>query len=291
MGARLPLIAMLVAAEVAIVGFAIYSFGFHRNPIFAAGGGFHRMNYTAPAIAPLAVGSSPRIAIDDSSDRIYITASNDRFVHVIDDTVARGSFWGSGRIEPLRVARTSDGVSIVRAGSPGGIVSFDFFSTRHIEVQVPSDAVLAIASCSGAEISGVDGGVTAHSVDGSLLIADVRGTVDLKDDDGRIEARRITGDSFSAHTNDGRIILDTVVAPKIDVSTNDGRIVATLAPNSNATVEARTNDGRIYREGTRIGGHDTDSQSQTFKVGTGNDTIALVTNDGNISIFTNGAKE
>ncbi|MDQ2991568.1 MAG: DUF4097 family beta strand repeat-containing protein [Candidatus Eremiobacteraeota bacterium] len=287
MGARLPLVAMLVAAEVAIVGFAIYSFGFHGNTVFAAGG-FHRMNYTAPTIAPLAVGSSPRIAIDDPSDRVYITASSDRSVHVVDRTEVRGLLWGTPNISPLKVERTADGISITRSGSSSMVAMG--YSDERIDVQVPSDAILAIARCGGADIAGVTGGITARSVDGSILLADAGGAVDLRDDDGRIEARRVTSNIFAAHTDSGRIILDTVVSPKIEVSTNDGRIVATLAPSTDVTVAARTNDGRIYREGSRVGGGDTDSQSQTFSVGSGSGSMSLVTNDGNISIFTNGAK-
>jgi len=290
MSPRMPLVAMLVAIEIVIAGVAIYTLTGHRT-IFAGtgGGGFHSMDYTAPPVAPVAVGNAPTIAIDDPSDRVIVTASNDRFVHVVDRTHVSGMLWGAPRIAPLHVERTADGVSITRAEN-GDFMSIGFeSSTERIEVQVPSDAVIAIARCGGAEISGTHGGVTAHSVDGSILLADLRGSVDVRDDDGRIEARRLTGDTFSARSSDGRIVLDGVVAPRIDAKTLDGRIIATFPSNTDATVSARTDDGYIRRDGTRLDHGDGDAAEQTFTLGSGSGKVALATNDGTISIFTNGA--
>jgi hypothetical protein len=292
MGSRMPLVAMLVAVEIAIVGIAVYALTGHHT-IFASGtpgfDGFRQVNYTAPSFAPLAVGSGPTIAIDDPSDRVIVTASNDRFVHVVDRTQVRGNFWGSPHIAPLRFDRNANGVTISRA-EDSEFVGFGFESvTRRIEVQVPSDAALAIARCGGAEVSGVTGGVTAHSVDGSILLADLHGAVDVRDDDGRIEARRIVGDTFSARSNDGRIILDGVVSPKIDVNTLDGRIIATFPSDSDATIMARTNDGNIIRDGTLLNHGDGDAASQTLTLGSGSAKVAMATDDGTITIFTNGA--
>jgi len=290
MGSRLPLVGMLIAIEVVIAGFAIYTLTGHRT-IFAGtgGGGFHSMNYTAPPVAPVAVGNAPTIAIDDPSDRVIVTVSNDRFVHVVDRTRMSGMFWGMPQVAPLHVSRTADGVSIVRGAENMFISLGDDGSTRRIEVQVPSDAVLSIAQCGGAEITGTQGGVTAHSVDGSILLADLRGTVDVRDDDGRIEARRITGDSFGARSSDGRIILDGVIAPKIDVNTLDGRIIATFPANTDATITARTDDGNIRRDGTQLNHGDGDVAVQTITLGSGAGRVALATNDGTIYISTNGA--
>jgi hypothetical protein len=289
MSARMPLVAMLVAVEIVIAGFAIYSLTGHRTIFAGTGGGFHSMNYTAPPVAPVAVGDAPTIAIDDPSDRVIVTVSNDRLVHVVDRTQVSGMLWGTPRIAPLRVDRTPGGVSITRAPN-GDFMSIGFqSSTERIEVQVPSDAVVAIARCGGAEIDGTHGGVTAHSVDGSILLADLRGNVDVRDDDGRIEARRITGDAFSARSNDGRIILDGVVSPKIDVNTLDGRIIATFPSNTDATINARTDDGNINRDGTRVNHGDGDVAVETLTLGSGAGKVALATNDGTISIFTNGA--
>jgi hypothetical protein len=287
-GSRVPVVAMLGAAMIVIVGVAIYAVGGGGN-VFASGDGFHKMSYVAPKVAPLEVGGAPRIAIDDPSDRVIVTASNDRFVHVVDRTQVDGMLWGTPRVSPLEVKRTSDGVSITRAAN-GSFVSFGYqSSTERIEVQVPADSALAVTSCGGAEISGVQGGVTAVSVDGSILLADLRGTVNVRDVDGRIEARRVTGDTFAAHSNDGRIILDGVAAANVDVSTNDGRIIATFPSNTSATVTARTNDGNILRDGSRLNHGDGDAASQNFTLGSGAGKIALATDDGTISIFTNGA--
>lgn len=286
---RMPLVAMLLAIEVLIAGVAIYTLTGHRTIFAGSGGGFHSMDYTAPPVAPVAVGNAPTIAIDDPSDRVIVTVSNDRFVHVVDRTQVNGMLWGTPRIAPLHVDRTANGVSITRAEN-GDFMSIGFqSSTERIEVQVPSDAVLAIARCGGAEITGTQGGVTAHSVDGSILLADLRGTIDVRDDDGRIEARRITGDSFSARSSDGRIILDGVVAPKVDVNTLDGRIIATFPANTDATITARTDDGNIRRDGTQLNHGDGDVAVQSITLGSGAGKVALATNDGTISIFTNGA--
>lgn len=289
MGNRTPILAMLIAMEVAIVGIALYSFSnVGRGSIFAAGMAPHRVDYDGAPVAPVAVGAAPVITVDDATDRIYVTPSSDRFVHVVDHRSIHGMIWGATKMAPLKVERTADGVSISRA-TTGSVIGET--SGQRLDVQVPSDAVLAFTQVGGAEIRGIEGGVTAHSVDGSILLTDVGGAVDVRDDDGRIEATRLTGPTFRAHSADGRILLEGVAASKIDASTDDGRIVATLPAGTDAVVTAHTDDGHIVRDGARISDGDGDGADQSFTLGSGKGSIALSTDDGNITIFTNGAHQ
>lgn len=285
---RIPVLGMLIAMEIAIVGIALYAFsGVGHGDIFAAGPGLHRIDYDGAPVAPIAVGNAPRITLDDATDRIYVTVSSDRFVHIVDRRSIHGMIWGASQMAPLKVVRTADGVAISRATS-GDVIGVT--SGQRLDIQVPADAVLAFEQCGGAEIAGVQGGVTAHSVDGSILLSDVGGPVDVRDDDGRIEAKRLTGPTFTARSSDGRIILDGVAASKIDATTSDGRIIATLPTGTDAVVVARTDDGSILRDGTKLNAGDGDANEQTFTLGSGAGRIALATNDGTISIFTNGAQ-
>ncbi len=290
-GNRVPLIAMLVAIEVVIVGVAVYMFSGHGGTIFAGGNGFHSVDVKAPgAIAPIAVGNSPRIVVDDSDDRVYVTVSNDRQVHVIDEHSYHGTIFGQSHVEPLKVERTSGGVSISRASGSGSSWSIgNLNETNRIDVQVPADSVLAFNSCMGADITGVQGGVTAHAAGGSIQLNNVAGPIDLRDDDEFIAAHNVSGDTFNAHATEGRIELDGVTSTKIIASSNEGRIIAAIPAGTNAVVTARTADGHIVHDGTRVSrDDDSDVSTQTFTLGSGSGSISLTTDDGNITISTNG---
>src|SRR5579862_2615578 len=119
---RATLLAMLVAAEIAIVGMALYAIG-GGGRSFAAG--LHSAHFAATPIAPLAAGATPHIVVDDPHSRIVVGTSADELVHVRDLTQMRGAVFSSGPYPRLTATRTPDGVRIVRPD--GGRVSFSIF--------------------------------------------------------------------------------------------------------------------------------------------------------------------
>src|ERR1700756_1374619 len=139
---RVALVALLIAAEVVIVGMMIFVLhGNHR--IFAAG--HSGTPFAAVPVTPLAAGSSPHIYISDRESGVTVNTSHDNLVHVVDETSMRGAFWSSGKIAQLQVTRTSDGVRIERPDTHGGdAIGFFAFMRRHIEVDVPAGSSIEI---------------------------------------------------------------------------------------------------------------------------------------------------
>jgi hypothetical protein len=304
---RVSIVGMLLAAEVLIVGMAIYAVG-GGGATFAAG--MHRSDFTAEPIAPVAAGTTPHVVIDDPNSRVRVDLSSDRLVHVRDSTQMRGWMFSSGKYPKLVVSRTSDGVRIERPHVPGDdVVGFGLFgfSTQAIEVYVPQAAQLQIERCAGADVHGLTGGVNVHSVDGHVTLTDLAGSVDARTDDGYLDATSVRGDRLALDAVDGHIALQDIAVSSLSAITRDGRIVADdlsvtgdatlqtddgsvrvrLAPNANLTIDASTRDGGISVDGISSD-HSDDPAQRTIRLGSGNGQMKLATADGSIRIFTNG---
>jgi len=304
---RASIVAMLIAAEVLIVGVAVYAVG-GGGTTFSSG--MHHVDFTPVAQAPVAAGATPHIVIDDAQSRVGVTISNDGLVHVRDLTELRGAVFSSGSYPQLRVTRTSDGVHIERPST--GHVSIDIFgySNERIEVEVPSGARLEIARCSGADVSGVTGGVSVRSQDGHVTLADLQGSVDAHSSDGYVEAANVRGDRLAMDSDDGHLSLQNVAVGSLAATTHDGRITAEglnlvgaspsatmhtddgsirihLPPSADVNIDASTGDGSIVVDGVSQEGND--SAQRTIRLGAGTAKMTVGTSDGSIHIYTNGA--
>ncbi|MBV8148157.1 MAG: DUF4097 family beta strand repeat protein [Candidatus Eremiobacteraeota bacterium] len=309
---RASVIAMLVAVEIAIVAVALFATGGLRwNGTRWSGQAFVSMqhyDFAAKPIAPLDAGSTPRVTIEDPQSRVAVNASSDGRVHVSDLTSVGGlRFASESSIPQLRVTRTADGVSIVRAPHQAFFVigSVD----ERIDVDVPPGSRVEISRCEGADVTGIAGGVSVHSQDGHVTLAELRGKVDAESDDGYIEASSIRGDSLGVHSSDGHLGLRDVAVQTLQAHTDDGRVrverlsglgngtISTddgsidleLAAGSNLTVDASTGDGSIAVDGSTVE-HDSDSVQHTITLGKGTGTLRVSTGDGSIHSLTNGAQ-
>jgi hypothetical protein len=300
---RASIVGMLIAAEVLVVGMAIYAVG-RGSTSFAAG--MHQVDFSASPIAPLAAGGSPHVVIDDPLSRVVVTPSSDQLVHVTDLTQIHGAFFSGRQYPHLEVTRTPDGVRIVRPQTDHLSFNLFGFSIQRIAVEVPENARLEIAQCSGADVTGVAGGVSTRSVDGHIALADLRGSIDARTDDGSITAKNVQADTLALASSDGRLEFDDVNATTLTGSTRDGRIVAQrlsvandatletddgsvrigLAPGANLTIDASTRDGSIAVDGDSYAGDD--GAARSIRVGAGTGHMKLTTGDGSIHIYTNG---
>jgi Putative adhesin len=301
---RVSIVAMLVAAEVLIVGMALYAIGGHGRT-FAAG--MHRSDFNATSIAPLGAGLTPHVVVDDPDSRVQVDVSSDDLVHVRDLTQIHGWLFSGGTYPKLAVARTSDGVRIERPRSPSGSLDVFGMSTQAIEIDLPQASQLEIARCSGADVRGVTGAVSVHSIDGHVTLTDLQGAVDVRSDDGYLDATNVRSDRLALDSSDGHIALQDVAAGTLSATTHDGRILADdlsvgtsatlqtddgsvrvrLAPNANLTIDASTRDGRISVDGNSVDRSD-DSSQRTIRLGTGSGQMKVATGDGSIRILTNG---
>lgn len=302
---RASIVGMLVAAEVLIVGMAIYALGGH-GATFAAG--MQRSEFTAGTIAPIAAGSAPHVIVDDPDSRVHVAMSSDQLVHVRDLTQMHGWIFSSAKYPKLVVTRTSDGVRIERPHAPSTAIVLFGFNTQAIEIDLPQASRLEIARCSGADVRGVTGGVNVHSVDGHVTLADLQGSVDASSDDGYVAADNVRGDRLAVESMDGHISLRDVAVGSLSATTRDGHIEAgglsvsgdaklqtddgsvrvAFAPNANLTVDASTRDGRISVDGNSYDRDDDSSTQRTIRLGAGSGQMKVATADGSIRILTNG---
>jgi DUF4097 and DUF4098 domain-containing protein YvlB len=307
---------MLVAIEVAIVAVALYAIGgLHWNGSGWNGQAFasmERVDFAARPIAPIDAGSSPHVAIDDPESRVAVNPSSDGRVHVNDLTNVHGTrFSSESSIPQLRVTRTPDGVSIVRPPHERFFV-FGLFSSveERIEVEVPAGSRVEISRCEGADVAGIAGGVSVHSQDGHVTLADLRGPVDAQSDDGYIEAANVHTDSLAMHSSDGHLTLQNVAAQTLQAHTDDGRVRVErlsdlrngtissddgsidleLGAGADLTVDASTTDGSISVNGSTVERGDSDSAQHTVTLGKGTGALRVSTSDGSIHILTNGAQ-
>jgi hypothetical protein len=303
---RASVIGMLVAAELLIVGIAIYAVRAGSGPAGRAWSGAPG-RLAGRAMTPLAAGPAPVVTIDDPGSRVEVTASNDGLIHVTDRSRAQGFPFGA-RLGPLRVIRTPGGVRIERPASGMPQFEWGFFEER-VAVAVPPASRIEILHCSGADVSGVAGGTAIHSDDGHISLTRLKGYIEASSDDGAVDVTDTEADALSLRSDDGHIALRGVRAARLaartsdgsirvhdlaltgtassTLSTGDGSVELALAPGANLTVEASTDDGSITVDGTRYSGDD--SIRRSIRLGNGAAILTLSTADGSIHIITNGA--
>jgi Putative adhesin len=288
---RTSVIAVLVAAEVVILGLAAFSIrGAVSGNAFAGGPG-SGANFAAKTFAPIAAGATPRVTIDDPNSGVTIGVSDDGLVHVKDDTSFSGlTLHGPNSYPQLSVTQDFNGVHISRPRYHEGWGMFIGFmnSRQHFEVQVPAAATVMVDECDNAEVSDLKNGATIKALDGRIELAHVAGAIVAHTDDGHIKVDDVTSSSLDLSSNDGWIEvrdLAAVAGGKYSFTTNDGHIVVALARGSDVTIDASTNDGSMRVDGVRQHSDD-DRKQQTIRVGNGASTMSVHSDDGSITITT-----
>ncbi|HTC29351.1 MAG TPA: hypothetical protein VK702_01405, partial [Candidatus Acidoferrum sp.] len=176
---RTPVFAVLIAAEIAIVGLAAYSIRGAISGNVVAGGGTGA-DFVAKTFAPIAAGTTPRVTIDDPNSGVTIGVSSDGQVHVKDDTYFSGVMLRSPRGYPqLTVSQDADGVHISRPAYHEGWGMYIGFSNsrQHFEVQVPASASVVVNACDNAEVSDLKNGATIKALDGRIELTHVEGAI------------------------------------------------------------------------------------------------------------------
>ena len=286
---RTLVIAVLVAAEVAILGLAAFSIRGGISGNLVAGGG--AANFVAKTFAPIAAGKAPRVTIDDPNSGVTIGVSDDGLVHVKDDTSFSGVTLRSPRDYPqLTVTQDFDGVHISRPAYHEGWSMFIGFSNsrQHFEVQVPAAAAVIVDACDNAEVSDLQNGATIKALDGRIELTRVQGAIVAHTDDGHIRADDVASSSLDLSSDDGWIEMRNFTAAaggSYDVMTHDGHIKVALAPGSDVTVDASTNDGSLRVDGVRQRSDD-DRKQQTIRVGNGASAMRVHSDDGSVTITT-----
>lgn len=279
--------AVLLAAELFVVGAIIWSLGARSFSVNAAG--MHHVHGEAKDFAPIDAGTFPHVVVDDPGSGVTVSASTDGRVHVTDDSWVHGWIFGNVTRPALRVNQTADGVSVQRPGDNGTHVAVFGIAHNHIVLGIPEQSRLDIRQCSGADIRDLRASVNVHSVDGHIELDNVHATsLAISSDDGRLRMNDVSAPSIDASTQDGSIKAQALDVRGGRIATQDGSITLDLRSPA-LTIHARTQDGSVHYNGRRIAS-DNDVTSSDFTVGMGGSPLAVSTQDGRITITTNGAQ-
>ncbi len=265
---RTALVAMLVAVELLIAGFGIWTFRNGSIPAFAST--MHHVAADPKPVATLALGPAPHVVVEDPDSRVIVKVSSDGLVHVSDLTSADA--YSSGTIPPLQVTRTPDGAHIERAAAHTGF-SFSFTfgdAVRETQIDLPAGSHVEIQKSSGSTITGLHADLLVRSQDGRIYLDSHEGNVDAHSDDGSIIVTNARGGELKFTTADGRVEMHDVSAESLDANSADGRIEATNLTITGAQPRAtfNTQDGNV-----RVGG--------TFAPG---GTYQITTSDGRVEL-------
>ncbi|MDP9110008.1 MAG: DUF4097 domain-containing protein [Candidatus Eremiobacteraeota bacterium] len=308
---RTGVIAMLLAAEVLIVGIGALALGSSMHGLRAEAAGLHSEQFVPLPIAAIDAGPTPHVQISDPDSKVVVTASADGKVHVTDFTRVSGIVWGSAHLVQAHLIRTADGVQVERAPEKNNM-SFSFGDiTQRIEVAVPAGSTLDIERCSGANVSSLTGPVRVRSQDGRITASDLGGDLDALSSDGALEIRNVHAASVSlqsldghlhlvdvttshllATTDDGSIQADGLVLSGTNaigrIRTNDGSVRLHFLDGGNANVHAHTADGHIVINGQSMRGND-DGADTRDSLGNASGGLEVWTQSGAITLTTNGA--
>ena len=308
---RTGIVAMLLAAEVLIVGIGALALGGSLRGLSAQAAALHSERFVPQSIAAIDAGLTPRVQIADPDSRVIVTASSDGRVHITDLTNVSGLVWGSVHLAQVHVLRTPDGVRIERAREKSGM-AFSFGDiTQRIEVAVPPGSTLDIELCSGATVASLTGTVRVRSQDGRITASDLSGNLDALSNDGSLEIRNVHAASVALQSLNGHLRLDDVSATTLLATTDDGSILAdrlvltgsgangrirtndgsvrlSFSDAGNASVHAHTADGHIVINGQSTRGDD-DGADTRSALGNGSGGLEVWTQSGRITMTTNGA--
>jgi hypothetical protein len=300
---RSTLICALVVVELAIVGMCAKAIaggpaGAFGAPVF----GGRLVTSAAMLDRTFAVGVTPHVVVDVHDVRVIVEAGNVATVHAVETLNKSGYIVGT--IRDMTAQQTGDGVR-VRTSGDSDVMAFGDLN-RELHITVPPTALVEIASAERVDVSGLRTKLIAHIVDGPIYVSDHRGDLDLSCSEGRIVLNDVQGGEIAANTRDGRLLFTRVAADRLDASTNDGRIAAvdlravdgaltthdgrvnvSFTPDSDATVNVRTDDGVVHVSG--LGTTNDEERSSVVHLGSGRGHFEVSTADGPVTI-TRGAK-
>ena len=302
---RSTLIGALVVVELVIVGAAARAIAGDgpASPVAATWNLPGDNVVSAPFFARTFVtGTEPHVVIDIHDVPLMVEAANVPSVQISE--TRRSTGWVSGESSTVSAQQTADGVRVSTSGEDIRHAVIGSY-WREIRVVVPAAARIEVASAAQTTTKGLRGKLVARIPDGRIYITDQRGDVDVSTGSGRITMTDVEANDIAAHTSDGRIYLTHVGAERIDASsgsgrivgidvravngafrTADGRIQVSFTGNSDATVNAHTDDDNVDVSGLdKTSGDDSNA---TVQLGSGRGHFELRTASGPI-ILSHGA--
>ncbi|HTQ84681.1 MAG TPA: DUF4097 family beta strand repeat-containing protein [Candidatus Solibacter sp.] len=175
-----------------------------------------------------------------------------------------------------------------------------------IELTVPREANLNLHSGDGhIRVNGVKGDQQIETSDGSIEVADLRGSIRLHTGDGHIEGSALDGsldastndghlrirgrfDALRLETGDGSVVADVLPGSKLtnnwSIHTGDGSVTVRLSDGISADLEAHTGDGSISSQLPLMVSGILGRKDLRGKLGGGGPTLQIRTGDGSIRL-------
>ena len=132
-----------------------------------------------------------------------------------------------------------------------------------------------------------DTNLRLESHNGGINVSDVRGRIDLESHNGGVRLTRVAGDiNASAHNGAIQVEVEgnTWNGRQIDLSTHNGALTLSLPSSFSASVEARSDRGRLYSEFPVIYRGSVNERNLHFNIGSGGPLIRLSTHNGGIRL-------
>lgn len=179
--------------------------------------------------------------------------------------------------------------------------------SARLEVTVPSnadvtlfttDGSVAVAGVTGTldlrsgdgSITGEDlgGGITAHSGDGSITLSRVHGGAKVGTRDGSVRIRGVLT-ALDVDTGDGSIVVDAADESRMNgdwrLHSGDGSITLGLPSTFDADLDARTDGGRVHATHAALAeSRSDDRMSLAGRMGRGGHRLTVTTGDGSVRI-------
>lgn len=177
-------------------------------------------------------------------------------------------------------------------------------AVAHIELLVPRDTKVALTSTNGKIcLEGLERAVRARSSNGSVMINEVNGDIDVttanakvkcKHTHGRLRARSSNGKievdshqgSLDASTSNGviRASIDKLDEVGISLTTSNGRIVLDLPEEPDADIDIRVENGHIRNDLEMLDQRRDPDGRVRGRIGKGGTPIRLRTSNGTVSL-------
>ena len=166
---------------------------------------------------------------------------------------------------------------------------------RMVTVLVPPGTTVTVPNAGDIKASGLRGEASFSSVgNGTVTIEDYDGpALTVTSADGRISLRQVTAGSLHATSRNDSVRAPGVRVRNGDVESDDS-VALGFAAGADTLVSAKTDDGKIRVSGLSVApsfvtgndgrDSDSDSASQTVRVGAGTGRLDVHSNDGNIDL-------
>jgi hypothetical protein len=209
---------------------------------------------------------------------VRVAQDGDRIsVEVVEPKGSRGLSFGPGRSVSLVVSVPRQAVLTARSGD--GAVTIERVEGR-VDVNTGDGSVRG---------AGLSGELKMRTGDGSVTLDDVKGQVEIQTGDGSISVNGALS-RLQARTGDGAVTVRAAVgsttAGEWDITTGDGSITLEVPPGFNATLDARTGDGRVSADGVGLTVTEQGENRRALKgqLGSGGGLVRLRSGDGSIRI-------